>query len=663
MSLIITSNNRFRQNIGAAVPLNTTPPYSYRNHLRDTFKVPKNSEIALQSVKVEKNGQFILDSGNCIFYHYFGVPLGNPAVRPDFTYATSQPMRGFAGGDEQDFYGGQRVQVNSDDFVRRLQLGMNAVAYHPTFINGGAVGGTEPLSSIVTTVKRDAGLDFKGWNWVATQEVAITQNTTTFNWTDITDDQSGHYTVANGLVTSNDDTGFYVQGRHKPLAPSEGEAWFDFTAAGTDWGVGLSRISKGRGGAGDAGETEFYPTYFDTADGAVDVFSAGAIGQLYGDIMVMRVDNDLRIYQAVCDSGSADVTNGIRSEDDIVMKEIVYWGAQNMNFPLAPLDLSGAHGYTQVRFKLLNEELEIFVWGMAGYVKLTDYTSTIANGGGKANVTFPIHQAKWNLYPVMYASGDGSALTCGQVSTLTNYPVYDENYFWETPYDFWANLEVNGAENHYDVKGNFWNDTAITDGGLNDDGLLAPALTNASQGMADFENILITIPSELYSADYASDNWASSSTRDANTSALFGFIGRGVVKPNTTTDLVCTTFSDDAPKLLSGESLFVRLNNFTQSSINAGTKGGGNITKIIGHLPRFDNAGNETGALFFEPHEKTYIALNNAEDLYINEFDIDIVYQSETLCESLTGTTVVVLHIRQKGTPLISTQPSWQTEM
>ena len=53
MSLVITSN----------VNLSDRPteseihkPYSYSNRLTDTMKIDKNSEIAVQSVKINKNG-------------------------------------------------------------------------------------------------------------------------------------------------------------------------------------------------------------------------------------------------------------------------------------------------------------------------------------------------------------------------------------------------------------------------------------------------------------------------------------------------------------------------------------------------------------------------------------------------------------------------------
>ena len=105
-----------------------------------------------------------------------------------------------------------------------------------------------------------------------------------------------------------------------------------------------------------------------------------------------------------------------------------------------------------------------------------------------------------------------------------------------------------------------------------------------------------------------------------------------------------TTFSTSVPVLVGDVSLFIRLNNFTQNSINARQ---GTLSKIVGHLPRFDNSGNETGGLYFEPNEKTYISLGNTDEILINSFDIDIVYDNETLCTALSGKTIVVFHIRK----------------
>ena len=46
-------------------------PNSFVNNLKQTMQIPKNSEIAVQSVKLTKTGEIELDQGNR-FYSWFG---------------------------------------------------------------------------------------------------------------------------------------------------------------------------------------------------------------------------------------------------------------------------------------------------------------------------------------------------------------------------------------------------------------------------------------------------------------------------------------------------------------------------------------------------------------------------------------------------------------
>jgi len=64
MSLVITSN-QFLENSG-----NYNSAFSYRNALRSTTMIPANSEIAVQSVKVNKNGTLTLTKQDAL-YQYF----------------------------------------------------------------------------------------------------------------------------------------------------------------------------------------------------------------------------------------------------------------------------------------------------------------------------------------------------------------------------------------------------------------------------------------------------------------------------------------------------------------------------------------------------------------------------------------------------------------
>lgn len=98
------------------------------------------------------------------------------------------------------------------------------------------------------------------------------------------------------------------------------------------------------------------------------------------------------------------------------------------------------------------------------------------------------------------------------------------------------------------------------------------------------------------------------------------------------------------PAGVSTKSLFIRIDNLTQETINAGN---GNMSRIIAHLPISDNL-KDAGKIFYEPNSLTYLDLKNAEPMKINFLDASVVYADEHICRSLVGSSVIVLHIREK---------------
>ena len=650
MSLIITSNTSAKD-----LPSQSQifKPYSYQNNLTNTLRIPPYSEIALQSTKIQKSGEFILSRENGIFFHYFGVPLGgedSAKARKNATYATSIPMKGICGNPD-DFELGNRQEVSINGFVPLLQYGMDHSAWHPNLVEGYFGDSTGVDSSWAVTVKRDAGVDFLGWNWVATQLVGKTTEDATYNWVDLTTQQTAPFTAVGNQVSTTTSNGYIVQDRRRPVALNNSTTKFDISGADSSWGVGLSRINPETSPDGDV---RFHPETYNSDYGTPAVFNKAA-GRIYADIMVMRVGDNIRVYQSSITSNTPATQNGARLDSDLLMKEITYFGAFNPDpngFPVIYDIAANAQGYTEVRFKIENEEMKIYLYDpMADREDLLcDYTTIQAAGGGKRNVTYPIHQLKWNLYPTMYCRGAGNHLELVEYEYQTNYPVYDADNFHK--WDFQENLRKRGLYQMYYPEASFWNDTSNVTGGYVSDGLLKPAIIDGGGKFEGFENVLITEPTRLYGTGQADvvgvGEWAHNIglpiTQSANAALLFGFRGRGIARPNTVAAGVCTLFSDHVPSQVSNVSLFVRLNNFTQSSVNARQ---GTTSKIVGHLPRFDNSGNDTGGLYFEPHEKTYLSLNNPDELVINSFDVDIVYDDERLCKALTGKTIVCFHIRQ----------------
>tara|TARA_Y100001937_G_scaffold38384_1_gene54583 strand:- start:4646 stop:6550 length:1905 start_codon:yes stop_codon:yes gene_type:complete len=630
MSLVVTSNIGTEDDPAFS---NVFKPFSYQNRLLNTMRIPPMSEIALQSAKINKNGLFILDRTNSGFCHYFGTPIED-LHNDSIENSTTQPFRAVIGAGEAFRAGDKKNEVNIDDMANEIKNGLDEAAFHPSLITG------EDTTSVAVDPLYDATTaSFKGFKFVTTQQVAkTTRNAADIEFTDISKNESYNFTQAAGKVTSSDVRGFYVQNREYPISQNAGTCTFNFSNAQTgvnpNWMVGLSRISRERA-AGDAGDFDYLPNYFDdTPTSALLKNPIHPRGQyVYADICVMRFGNELRVYQS-----GARTAAGIG--DGIYMNEVTYYGAHNANFN-AVYDIdTNADDYKKVKFTLTNEEIKIeLIAGDGGTVLLCDYTTLRAAGAVKNQCLNPVNAAKWAMYPVCSAARRGANPHVAQeielesIDHYTNYPEFDFTKYHN--YDWWGwSQEYNETIFCKKLEMRDWNNFSrtTTNHGVAANGLLAPKRVNASGGMDGYKSLIITAKSAAY----------GTSTNECNTQFTLGFVGDPVSRP-TVTNIASTNESSTVPQLVSNISLFIRLNNFTQNSVNARQ---GTNSKIIAHLPRFDNSGNETGGLYFEPHEKTYLALNNTDELLINSFDVDIVYDNETLCTALSGKTIVCFHIR-----------------
>ena len=631
MSLVITSNIGTENTPALS---NVFKPYSYQNRLLNTMKIPANSEIALQSAKINKNGLFVLDRTNSGFCQYFGTPV-EELHNDNIENSTTVPFRAVIGSGEAFRAGDVKNEVNIDDMVGEIQKGINEATFHPSLITGVNTTG------VVVSAKYDSSSEvFEGFTFVATQQTAkTTRNAADIVWTGINkndDDVTYAFTQAAGKVTSTTQSGFIVQNQEYPLSQNSGEAIFNFSdanTAGGNWMCGLSRINRARDiGAGDY---EYSPTYFSPPAQNSQLRRGVYVGnQLrYSDVAVVRQGSELRVYQSSARSqfNSANYVN-----------EVTYFGAHNANFNTQYNIATNTTNYEKVKFVLKNEELQIYlIDNKAAEVLLCDYTTLRAAGAVKNECLNPINAAKWALYPVCSVGGTvaaGRGITLESIQHYTSYPIYDATKYYN--YDWWGwSQEYNQTVFCRELESRDWNNFSrtTTNHGVGANGLLAPKGVNASGGMVDYDSLIITARSNAY---------GEVNTELCNTQATLGFLGDPVSRPTASTTLATTNQSNTTPKLIANISLFIRLNNFTQNSMNARQ---GTLSKIIAHLPRFDNSGNETGGLYFEPHEKTYISLNNPTELLVNSFDIDIVYENETFCTALTGKTIVCLHIRQKN--------------
>ena len=399
---------------------------------------------------------------------------------------------------------------------------------------------------------------------------------------------------------------------------------FDITAAntaGAKWMVGLVRpnIASDFNGSDDA--IAYLPTYFDAAASMPASEGLFPVNHFW-DYCVRRIGNKLRVFQSCFRSSR---TSGNRN--NLVLNPIIYWGAHNTNFG-AEYDIGGnASKFVKFKFSISNEKVVIQAIDNKGaYFDLVNQDQAVTPV--KNNVATPVNICQWHMFPSVY-------LDKATTITISNYYVYEALEDTYSAFDenliYWRKLCNAGLATTFgqSIENRTWNNQASAT-------VRAP-LGVDSHGVMDESQFIFTLaPSELYGKVV---------TAPANTQYTFGFVGRSLVDTLTdSTNTTQTIQSDIAPKLISNVSLFIRLNNFSQNCTNA--RRGTSTSKIVAHLPRFDNSGNETGGLYFQPNQRVYLKLNNPSELLINQVDVDIVYDNEQLCQAITGKTIIVFHIQ-----------------
>ena len=222
---------------------------------------------------------------------------------------------------------------------------------------------------------------------------------------------------------------------------------------------------------------------------------------------------------------------------------------------------------------------------------------------------FPSHDHRRTMYGKFHLSSN----TAGKYLGITNYKGHSNFDYASTLYDYWADLIFDNESftTGFEIDNRFFNDLTDTD-------KYAQLGVSASKTLTDYEFKLIVAPSTLYT-----------DSSQANTARILGFPNQSIISKTSTSGTSEIFDSTNVPPMKSNSSLFVRVPNLTHRTFNTATNG---ISKILYHLPRFTNNGESSGnALYFEPSEKTFISLNNPDDITINEFDIDFVNENETL--------------------------------
>jgi len=608
MSLVICSN---QDADGQSERLQSSvfKPWSFRNTLSSTYKIPANSQVALQSCKVNIDGRVVLSSANSKFYQYFGEKLDLAGGAPQSNQTTSYPVyTDFLLNSQEGI-----LEVSVDDFANTIQAAIRETTFHPNVKD-------KPTCEVL---RNASSLDFLGYKITYDQTTdkfaGVPANGAFEQWfrndgvfSDVSG--SGIFSFASGVFTRETDKPAYTCAGICPKLPMHnltGELTVNISgtygranASGVEWHVGLSRYINNVDEQG-----YYYPFYTNYYDAPHSDFEE----EVFVDFGIARdSDDDLVLYQY----GWNSTYNGL------VYQEIQFWNNTNSYFT-SKENLAGKD-YTDVKFEVQGEKVKAKIYDNASsaWRIITEY----ADLQPKDSYYKPVHQACWCLHPVLAVGTKTGALNCTlEITDFNDVDVVDYNPKvaykggWYETMELTDNLRLcEEVESRKIIQ-------------TTDATVYTQVNTNASGGIV-YDNVLILQKSDIYKE-----------TPGANAGPILGFNGGIVDTPTNTVNLNQKSYhSNFAPSLVSSLSMFVRLNNFGQNTTNARV---GNRSKILAHLTNLES---KSGRNTYEPSNLIWLDLDNPSELNVNEFDISFCYVNEQFATILTGQSIVGLYFRKK---------------
>lgn len=680
MSLVVCSNvtneNDYDEN-----DINNAP-YRFQNSLKQTYKIPANSEVSVQSVKINKSSTFNL-SRTDKWFEFWGPELLTNKIDEIKTIYTPIICFPKIVGDRPS------ENVGLNDFIERIDTAMNVGIPHPDFYGSINLGlNVDPATK-----------EMKGYNVSATNksELATEQlYTADFNndtyWHSVWDsppqltftpgDESAtpptlpkisRTAPLSSKIGSHQNT---LELRNMPLSHARGEMVVDIkglydsglTTISNWWQIGLTREIE-RKPEEATGSNQFGdPENFDgsLSEGFVPDEPDINFGDFSFEVVVTcegltkSGPKKLKIHHMTS-------TEGLDGDQfaTVALQEIDYY-----SWAGAPTFLAGERydiktnpqKMSKLRFLLENEIISIMATfddfdgaGNPADVVLCSYKQT-ADGAGKGNYPIPMGQIQWNLFPRFIINGirDGSTDRFVEIESYRSNPMPTYNgYAFNNPDNSWL-IRMMREQLYEDVSElNRRIQYKFRDGGLLDT-YIHQGLTYDASPPTQIDGWYLTAAADVrnWQCIMAQATVYYGDTQGANLAPRLGFEDDPVLEAShngvaraSPDDNITDFVSSSMPSAHQTKSLFVRLDNMTQQSLNAGV---GRPSKILYHLPRFDDSGRDHGiGLFFEPTQRTYMKLNNSDPVYLNELQLSIANDDERLAEDLVGKTIICLHFQE----------------
>jgi len=620
MSLVICSNQP-TDGTSERQQSSVYDAWNFRNPLSSNMTIPANSQVALQSCKVNVDGRVVFSRNNHTFYHWFGDKLNlDGTTQPTYDESTSYgAITTLLKSNER----GRVVELSLDDFADRIKEVIRSTTYHPNCKE----------EFLCKPLRNASGHDFLGYEFNFKQNASDSNvnnkpgNGTFENF--YYDDDDTPFTYIDDVfkrdTTSIGDTAVGIC-KKQPFSLTNGSyivnisngSFSNANASECEWAIGLSRAVNKPDSNG-----YFYPDY-GTYDDGLDLSL-----EFFADFgLACNNNGDLVVFHAVNERG--------RSPALLTLSEVKYW--ENASTDTA---FSGSFrknlsndltDYTKFGFFSNGEDMQIKAYDNKNSL-WKDVVVFPGVGNSDADTYFkPVNQSCWCLHPIMSVGTDLNGINASSTLQLEEFSGLGLTDYAMPTFDnpnsagWWELQEWLGKTwRCRDLESRTWNDPATNTRQYKE--------LNSAGGI-DANFVMILEESEIYKQ-----------TARANAKHIFGFTNSIVDTPNSGAGTNSITYeSSVVPELTSSMAMFVRLNNFGQNVVNAHQ---GNQSKIIAHLPRFDNT-QQTGRLFFSPNEMVFLDLQNPAPMQINEFDISFCYVNEQYARILTGQSIVALYFREK---------------
>ena len=647
MVYLITSNT---QKVGPGTSTSgLNDPTSYVNMLSQTFNIEKDSEIAVESLKITRNGNLQVSSAN----NQFGVFIGDDLAVTG-TGNESTRLKNTIGWVTRTELTGGNITVSPQSLTDNIKAGLNkGLGQHPNFVS---IDTDYPKVEL-----KNASNEFTGFKYSFKQNLSgakthIPAVAGQKGWVAADVNQINAVITASGThgvkITAPGDMDVLgacsVIGQAMPINQANGSVVFLFDngvngSGGDGFMCGLTRATLNTaqnqyinsndsvpGWDDQFGDTTNFFDYFvqhNPVENKLEAYYTAydRDADEYTVVPIVANETDMEDYIGIKFVVNGDYVDFILIEDGMEEDNWVSSNAGGANDTKAKtIGISNFYLYPKVVMMDSDQTAAkrcMLVFGYDGLnIPTFDYTSEV-------NISFQ--------YGGLYSTGvPNDPVILGD--KLSNVPTYQ---------DFWATSQLN-LPNYSDLGTGLRQETRPR--------LSAPRLTqpaflglNASGGV-NKKIILIAAPSTLYNGGFG--GYGGGWTKEFGAQNVLGYENLPPQVIDTYAGIgngnLAVLESKTVPKMVSNKSLFVRLPDLPINSFNSGK---GSVSKILYHMPRFDNSGNEVGGLYYQPHERLYIPFENTEAIRLNNLKVELCNIDETTGSvDLVGQTIICFDIRKR---------------